>query len=94
MFVGEYQIKFLGKGRVALPKKIRNLLSGERVVFTRGFEKCIFGYEKKVWEASSRQQLEAPVTEEKGRAVRRYLFSGAMVAQFDGQGRVVYPSFC
>lgn len=93
MFIGEYQIKFLGKGRIALPKKIRNLLSGGRVVLTRGFEKCIFGYDKKTWEESSQKQLENPVTEAKSRAIRRYLFSGAALAKFDSQGRTVIPSF-
>lgn len=93
MFVGEYKIKFLGKGRIALPKKIRNLLSGSRVVLSRGFEKCIFGYEKKTWEAASKTQLEIPVTEERGRAIRRYLFSGAMLVKFDAQGRTVIPSY-
>ena len=93
MFVGEYQITFLGKGRIALPKKIRTLLSGEKVVLTRGFEKCIFGYDKKVWQTASQRQTEIPITEEKGRAIRRYLFSGAMVVRFDSQGRVVIPPF-
>jgi MraZ protein len=93
VFVGEYKIKFLGKGRIALPKKIRSLLSGQRVILSRGFEKCIFGYEKKAWEDSSQRQMETPVTEEKGRAIRRYLFSGAMVLRFDSQGRVVVPQF-
>ena len=93
MFVGEYKIKFLGKGRIALPKRIRNLLSGSRVVLSRGFEKCIFGYEKKTWETASKTQLETPVTEERGRAIRRYLFSGSMLVKFDGQGRAVIPPF-
>lgn len=93
MFVGEYTIKFLGKGRVALPKKIRNQLSGSKVVMSRGFDRCIFGYEKKAWEASSQQQLQTPITDAQGRAVRRYLFSGATIAAFDGQGRVVLPGF-
>ena len=93
MFVGEYQVKFLGKGRIALPKKIRNLLTGSRVVLTRGFDNCVFGYEKKAWEASSEKQIEAPITEEKSRAIRRYLFSGAMVIKHDSQGRVVVPGY-
>ena len=93
MFVGEYKISFLGKGRIALPKKIRSLLSGNKVVLTRGFENCIFGYEKKAWEEASQRQVETPITEEKGRAIRRYLFSGAMVVKFDSQGRVVIPPF-
>lgn len=93
MFVGEYTIRFLGKGRVALPKKIRNQLSGNQVVLSRGFEKCVFGYEEKAWESSSRQQLEIPITDPQARAVRRYLFSGATISSFDGQGRVVLPSF-
>ena len=93
MFVGEYQIKFLGKGRIALPKRVRSLLSGNKVVLSRGFDNCIFGYEKKAWEEASVKQTEVPVTEERGRAIRRYLFSGAMVTKFDAQGRVVIPGF-
>ncbi len=93
VFVGEYQVSFLGGGRVALPKKIRALLSGGKVVLTRGFENCIFGYEKKAWENSSLQQLATPVTDAKSRSLRRYLFSGAMVIKFDAQGRVVLPAF-
>ncbi|MBN1263322.1 MAG: division/cell wall cluster transcriptional repressor MraZ [Candidatus Pacebacteria bacterium] len=93
MFFGEYQIKFLGKGRIALPKKIRSRLSGDRVVLSRGFERCIFGWEKKTWQEASAKQTEVPVTESRGRAVRRYLFSGAMIVQFDVQGRAVIPSF-
>ena len=93
VFVGEYQIKFLGKGRVALPKKIRAQLSGSKVVLSRGFDKCVFGYEKKAWETSSAQQLETPVTDPQARAVRRYLFSGTDVLKFDAQGRVVLPPF-
>jgi len=93
VFVGEYKISFLGKGRIALPKKIRNQLSGNRVVLTRGFENCVFGYERSDWEKAAQIQIQTPVTEEKGRAIRRYLFSGAMVSKFDSQGRVVIPPF-
>ncbi|MCJ7827518.1 cell division/cell wall cluster transcriptional repressor MraZ, partial [Patescibacteria group bacterium] len=48
---------------------------------------------KKAWEASSQRQLESPITDSQARKVRRYLFSGASIASFDGQGRVVLPSF-
>lgn len=93
MFIGEFHVNFLGKGRVALPKKIRSQLSGGKVVLSRGFEKCIFGFEKKSWQESAKKQTEASITDQGARRVRRYLFSGAMVVSFDSQGRVVVPNY-
>jgi len=92
VFFGEYPVRFsFEKRRLALPAKIRQEIKGDEVVFARGFEKCILGYAREEWEKSARQQIEVPITEEKGRKIRRYLFSGAMVNNFDHQGRVVIP---
>lgn len=92
MFLGEYQSKFSGKGRVILPKKIREGLSGGDIILSRGFEGCIWGFDIKVWEKEAKKQLEISATEERARLLRRYLFSGAMPAELDSQGRFVIPS--
>lgn len=93
MFLGEYQVKFSAKGRVILPKVMRQELSEERmVVLSRGFEKCIWGFSKKGFEVEAKKQLEESVTEERARNLRRYLFSGSVPAELDSQGRFVIPS--
>ena len=94
MFLGEYQVSFdKEKGRLALPRKIREELKEGKVVLTRGFENCIFGYHPSRWEEAAQEQLKIPVTDPRGREIRRYLFSAAMVCEFDNQGRLVLPKY-
>lgn len=91
MFLGEYLIKFSGKGRVILPKKLRSEVSGKEIILSRGFEECIWGYTLEGFEIEAGRQLETSATEEKARNLRRYLFSGSEPVELDGQGRFVIP---
>ncbi|MBI2596971.1 division/cell wall cluster transcriptional repressor MraZ [Candidatus Daviesbacteria bacterium] len=92
MFLGEYQTKFSGKGRIILPRKIRQELAGKEIILGRGFESCIFGYDLKDFEEEARKQLEISASEERARYMRRYLFSGSQSVELDAQGRIVIPS--
>jgi len=91
MFLGEYQTKFSGKGRIILPRKIRQELTSGGVILSRGFENCIFGYDLKDFEEEARKQLEISATEEQARYLRRYLFSGSESVDIDAQGRIIVP---
>ena len=93
MFLGEYHTKFSGKGRIILPKMMREELGEDReIVLSRGFEGCIFGFSKEGFENEARKQVEVSATEERGRYLRRYLFSGSVPAELDTQGRFIIPS--
>ena len=92
MFLGEYRTKFTGRGRVILPKKIRSGLSDGQIVLSRGFENCVWGFSKEDFEKEAKKQLELPVTEERAREVRRFLFSGSIEVELDAQGRFVIPA--
>ncbi|OGE30271.1 division/cell wall cluster transcriptional repressor MraZ [Candidatus Daviesbacteria bacterium RIFCSPHIGHO2_02_FULL_36_13] len=92
MFLGEYKLKFTGKGRVILPKKMRDEITGREVVLSRGFEECIFGYDLKSWKIEAEKQFEISNTEERGRTLRRYMFSASVPVELDAQGRFVIPS--
>ena len=92
MFLGEYQAKFTGKGRVILPKKMRDAISGKELILSRGFEECIFGYDLINWEIEAKKQLEISTTEERARYLRRYLFSASVSVELDSQGRFIIPS--
>ena len=92
MFLGEYKLKFTGKGRVVLPHKFRQELKGKEVILSRGFENCIWGFDLGDFEIEARKQLEISATEERARYMRRYLFSGSGSVELDAQGRIIIPS--
>lgn len=92
MFLGTYQPNLIGKGRMALPKKIRNELSGERMVLTIGFEECIFGFAERNWDEVIKPELLRPLfSDEAGRDLRRKMCAQATIVTLDSQGRFVIP---
>lgn len=92
MFVGTYQPNLIGTGRIALPKKIRHELVGERLILTIGLEKCIFGFSEKGWEEIIKPELSRPLfSDTQGRELRRKMCSEAMIINLDSQGRFVIP---
>ena len=93
LFLGEYEHALDDRGRITLPRKIRQELEGEReVILARGFDTCIFGFDKSSWEREAGKHLETPVTDEKARSLRRYLFAGAQKAELDKLGRILLPA--
>jgi MraZ protein len=91
MFLGEYKHNLTSGKRLALPKKIREQILGDEVVLAKGFESCIFGFARPTWDQTANQELLTPISEERGREVRRKMFAGAQVVDIDVQGRVVLP---
>ena len=93
LFLGEYDHALDDRGRITLPRKIRQELEGEReIILARGFDTCIFGFDLSSWLREAGKHLETPVTDEKGRSLRRYLFSGAQKADIDKLGRILLPA--
>lgn len=76
---------------MALPKKIREQIRGEGLVLSRGFEKCLFGYDREDWLMEAEKQVSLPISDPKVRTLKRYMFSGAAEVEFDEQGRIVLP---
>lgn len=92
LFLGEYNHTLDDRGRVTLPKKIRQELEGNTLVVSRGFDNCIFGYDKTEWEKEAEKQIVAPVTDNQARSIRRYMFSAAEKVEIDKLGRMVVPA--
>lgn len=92
MFLGEYQPNITEGSRIALPKKLREQITSEEVVLSRGFEKCIFVYDKSDWMLEAQKQLEKPITEMQARNLKRYLYASAVESTIDDQGRFVVPT--
>ena len=87
MFMGEYHHNLDTKGRLIIPAKFRNQM-GDKIIFTRGMEGCIFGYPQAEWQKIEAKLAKLPLTQRSARKFTRLFYSGAMETEFDKQGRV------
>ncbi|OGG26750.1 division/cell wall cluster transcriptional repressor MraZ [Candidatus Gottesmanbacteria bacterium RIFCSPLOWO2_01_FULL_39_12b] len=92
MFLGTFEPNLMDKGRLALPKKIRDELDSQRLILTIGFEECIFGFNVKNWEEITDTELNRPLFSDKeGRDLRRKMCASAINLELDSQGRFIIP---
>lgn len=91
VFYGEYEVSMTSGGRVALPKRIREALSGTEFVLSRGFTNCLAGYDKKDWEKRASELLNVSLLDKEHIEKRRMLFSSTTYIPIDDQGRAVLP---
>ncbi len=92
LFLGEYDHSLDDRGRVTLPRKIRQEIEEREIILAKGFEPCIFGFDRESWEREAAKHLDTPVTDEEGRKIRRYMFAGAQKAEIDKLGRILLPA--
>jgi MraZ protein len=90
MFLGQYFYTLDSKGRLIIPSRYREHLQGE-VVLTRGLDRCITLYPINVWEEIAQKVTALPITDLRGRALRRIFFSDANKVELDRQGRILLP---
>jgi len=91
MFLGEYQHSIDEKGRIIMPARFREQL-GVTFIITRGLDGCLFVYPAAEWEKLSQEVQSLPLAKKDARAFSRMLFSGAVEAECDKQGRVSIPA--
>jgi MraZ protein len=91
MFLGEYQHTLDAKGRLSLPVKFRNQLSGCYVV-VKGIEKCLYVFSPEGFEAFLAQLLERGDFGKDLREVRLFFTSGAKEDELDSAGRISIQS--
>lgn len=91
VFFGEYSVSFSAPGRIVLPKKIRELIKGSEFIISKSFNSCLAGYDKTDWELRTKELLNVSLLETENLAKRRFVFSSAIMAEIDEQGRFVLP---
>ena len=91
MFTGEQTQKMDVKGRTVIPSKIRDNLA-EKLVVTRGIDKCLFAYPESAWTALQEKLSSLPFTDKKVRSFNRLFLGGAETLDADKQGRVLVPA--
>lgn len=92
LFLGEYDHSLDDRGRITLPKKIRAEIDEKELILAKGFDPCIFGFDRGSWEKEAAKHLESPVTDVNGRKLRRYLFAAAVKVEIDKLGRILVPA--
>ena len=87
MLMGEYHHNIDDKGRLIIPSKFRNEL-GEKLIITRGLDKCLFIYSESQWDKIVQRLRTLPFTNKDARNFTRFFLSGAAECEFDRQGRI------
>ena len=90
MLIGEFRHSIDSKGRLIVPSKFREDLSGQFVI-TKGLDKCLFVYPYEEWSKITNKIKELPTTSSPVRSFVRTFFSGAIDEVLDKQGRVTLP---
>lgn len=91
MFYGQYSLTLDQKGRLALPRQIRDGIAENSVVVRIGFEQTLYIYDKPFWEIQAQQYLAEPIESQSGRQKRRDVFGSSQVLKVDEQGRITIP---
>ena len=91
MFIGEFHHTIDDKKRLIIPSKFREELGNEFII-TRGIENCLYVYSKASWDEITNKLGTLPFTKKNARSFNRFFLSGATVAEFDKNGRVLITS--
>ncbi|MBS3903430.1 MAG: division/cell wall cluster transcriptional repressor MraZ [Anaplasmataceae bacterium] len=92
MLLGEFRHNLDIKGRVAIPAKFREKISGGAII-TRGIDNCLFLFDSKEWQALAEKLVALPLAQANSRAFARLMLAGAMDVEVDSQGRILIPDY-
>jgi MraZ protein len=92
VFTGEYRHTVDGKGRIAVPVKFRAQLDPGSMV-SGWLDDCLAIHPKAVWDDLSAKVAALPFTDQKSRLFQRFVFSQAVEAEMDRQGRLLLPAY-
>ena len=92
MFTGEYRHTVDDKGRMAVPVKFRARLDPGSMV-SGWLDNCLAIHPKAGWDALSTKVEALAVTNQLARRFQRLIFSHAVEAEMDRQGRILLPAY-
>lgn len=91
MFLGTHSPRLDDKGRLFLPAKYRDELSGGLVI-TKGQERCLYAFPMGEFQRITEALRTAPVTAKAVRDYSRVFFASASDEVPDKQGRITIPA--
>ena len=90
-FTGEFRHTIDAKGRLIVPSRMRDELTGEHVVLTRWLEECIALWSKDGWDEMEAKLRESGSSSAGARNFVRLVSSSAHIDEVDKQGRITVP---
>ena len=92
MLLGQYKVKISPKGRVAFPKKFREVL-GDKLVVTVGYEHSLMVVSGTEWQSLVEATEGKPFILNSARDTNRFLLGEASEIDLDDQGRCILPGY-
>jgi len=92
MFGGEFSVTLDDASRIALPRRIRDLLENDKIVITKGLDTCLWLYPVNEWEKLEKQIVDATSPfDDEDRALWQRLIGPNHEIDIDKQGRILIP---
>jgi MraZ protein len=92
MLIGQHAAKVGEKGRIAFPKRFRELM-GDKLIITYGFESSLVVVSESNWKSLLEGTEDKPFLLSGARDTQRFLLGGAVFVDLDAQGRFILPDY-
>ena len=92
MLLGQFDGVVGEKSRIALPKKLREII-GDKLIITLGYENSLIVVSEQGWKALLEGTEGRPFIEKPARETQRYLLGGATFVELDAKGRFIIPDY-
>jgi len=92
MFGGEFNVTLDDASRLAIPRRLREVLETDKIVITKGLDTCLWLYPAKEWEKLEKQIVDvtSPFDDE-DRALWQRIIGPNHEIDIDKQGRILIP---
>ncbi len=94
VFTGHYINSINEKGRLSIPSKFREILSGcsaDSVWVTKDLDRCLAAYSPDEWENAKDKASKLSDVRRADIIYKRHILNSAVECQIDAQGRILIP---
>jgi len=92
MFGGEFSVTLDDTSRITLPRRIREALENDKIVITKGIDRCLWLYTAEEWKKLESQIMGGTnVFDDEDRTIRRSIYGPNQEIDIDKQGRILIP---
>jgi MraZ protein len=91
MLTGEFNNTLDEKGRLSFPAKFREELGIDRLVITKGVDRCLWAFPPVKWAEVKRNIMATSPFHKNARLVQRTFVSPAQEVEIDKTGRIAIP---
>jgi MraZ protein len=91
LLTGEFENTLDEKGRISLPVKLRQKISGKVVMLTKGYNSCVWVLPPEQWDSVAEKFLDASLTFEKADFLHHQFITSMQEVEIDRAGRIVVP---